>query len=112
MRDLNLLDFADMELYARQLLQQHPDVLAGLQQATQYIMVDEFQDCSKLQVRYGTGWSPVDYTALSSLQTILLCVIMCQGSGVGAPLTLACVSTAVADVSLLECCLTLSRFQD
>lgn len=43
------LDFDDLQIYCRNLLQKRPDVLAKWQNKYQYILVDEFQDCSPMQ---------------------------------------------------------------
>ncbi len=45
-----LLDFDDLELRARDLLRARPDVAAGYRERFAEVMVDEFQDTSRLQV--------------------------------------------------------------
>lgn len=46
----NLLDFNDMEQYMLQLLE-HEDVAEEMGQSYRYLFVDEFQDCSPMQVK-------------------------------------------------------------
>ncbi len=46
---LNACDFGDLMLHMLTLLQQHPDVLATLQQRFNYILVDEYQDTNVAQ---------------------------------------------------------------
>lgn len=48
-RERSVLDFADLQLRARDLLRQHPDVRQQYQQRFKFIMVDEFQDTNALQ---------------------------------------------------------------
>jgi DNA helicase-2/ATP-dependent DNA helicase PcrA len=43
------LDFDDMMVYCYELLKERQDILKGLQQRYQYILVDEFQDINKIQ---------------------------------------------------------------
>lgn len=49
MHDQRLIDFDDMLVYTKELLEQRPDILAAWQQKFAYIMVDEFQDINQLQ---------------------------------------------------------------
>lgn len=44
-----LLDFDDMMLYAYELFDQRPDILAAWQNKYSYILIDEFQDINQLQ---------------------------------------------------------------
>ena len=46
----NLLDYNDMEKYFLQLLQ-HPEVEKDIRDSYKYLFVDEFQDCSPIQVQ-------------------------------------------------------------
>ncbi|MCS6859358.1 MAG: UvrD-helicase domain-containing protein [Abditibacteriales bacterium] len=48
-RERSVLDFADLQLYVRDLLRQRPDVRQSYQQRFKFIMVDEFQDTNALQ---------------------------------------------------------------
>ncbi|MDR2360804.1 MAG: UvrD-helicase domain-containing protein [Oscillospiraceae bacterium] len=48
-RDANALDFDDLILETVKLLQEHQDILQRWQHRFKYIMVDEYQDTSKLQ---------------------------------------------------------------
>lgn len=43
------IDFEDMLLYCRELLEQRPDILAGWQRRFPYILIDEFQDINQVQ---------------------------------------------------------------
>ncbi len=45
------IDFDDMLVYTRDLLEQRPDILAGWQERFEYILIDEFQDINALQYR-------------------------------------------------------------
>ncbi len=45
-----VLDFADQQLLARQLLQEHPDIARQVQEGIGYLLVDEFQDTNSLQL--------------------------------------------------------------
>lgn len=45
----NLLDFDDMLVYCYELLTERPDILRIWQQQFSYILIDEFQDISKIQ---------------------------------------------------------------
>ena len=49
-RQRNLLDYNDMEKYFLQLLQ-HPEVEQDIRDSYKYLFVDEFQDCSPIQVK-------------------------------------------------------------
>lgn len=49
MNDHRLLDFDDILVYTKELLEQRTDVRAAWQQKFRYIMVDEFQDINRLQ---------------------------------------------------------------
>lgn len=49
MHGQRLIDFDDMLVYTKELLEQRPDILAAWQQKFAYIMVDEFQDINQLQ---------------------------------------------------------------
>ena len=44
-----LLDFDDMLVYTKELLEARPDILAGWQQRFRYILIDEFQDINRIQ---------------------------------------------------------------
>jgi DNA helicase-2/ATP-dependent DNA helicase PcrA len=44
-----LVDYDDLLIYMRQLLQRHRDVRERLSQTYQYVMVDEYQDTNKIQ---------------------------------------------------------------
>ncbi len=48
-RQRSLMDFADLQLKARDLLSEHPDIRRQYQEQFKYIMVDEFQDTNDLQ---------------------------------------------------------------
>lgn len=45
-----LMDFDDLQLRAKKLFIERPDVLAGYRRLFKYILVDEFQDCDSLQI--------------------------------------------------------------
>lgn len=45
-----VLDFADQQLLARQLLQEHPDIARQVREGIRYLLVDEFQDTNSLQL--------------------------------------------------------------
>lgn len=45
----SLLDFADLQIMARDLLRDHPDVLERVQRRYEHVLVDEFQDTNALQ---------------------------------------------------------------
>lgn len=45
----HLLDFDDMLVYCRELLEQREDILAAWQNKFQYILIDEFQDINQIQ---------------------------------------------------------------
>ncbi len=49
MNDHRLLDFDDILVYTKELLEQRSDILTAWQQKFRYIMVDEFQDINQLQ---------------------------------------------------------------
>lgn len=49
MHGQRLIDFDDMLVYTKELLEQRPDILAAWQQKFAYIMIDEFQDINQLQ---------------------------------------------------------------
>ncbi|MCI9125383.1 MAG: ATP-dependent helicase [Eubacterium sp.] len=49
MRNARLIDFDDMLVFTKELLEQRPDIRAAWQQKYTYIMVDEFQDINRLQ---------------------------------------------------------------
>ena len=51
LRQADRVDFGDQILLAIQLLERHPDVLAGVRQRFRYILVDEFQDTNYAQFR-------------------------------------------------------------
>lgn len=46
----NLMDFDDLQLTARELFTQKPEILLGYRRLFKYILVDEFQDCDRLQI--------------------------------------------------------------
>ena len=48
----NAVDFDDLILLPVELMEQHPEVLAKLQERYRYFLVDEFQDTSQLQYRF------------------------------------------------------------
>lgn len=48
---LGVVDFEGLLLKPLQLFQEHPDVLEGVQNQLQYLMVDEFQDTNEVQMR-------------------------------------------------------------
>jgi len=48
-RQQGMLGFDDLEEMALELLEQHPDVLAGCRRRFRYVMVDEFQDTNERQ---------------------------------------------------------------
>ncbi len=48
-RDMGALDYDDLLTFLGDLLQQHPDVRAGLSRQYRYIMVDEYQDTNRIQ---------------------------------------------------------------
>lgn len=45
----SVLDFADLQILARDLLRDHPDVLQAVRERYQWVLVDEFQDTNALQ---------------------------------------------------------------
>jgi len=45
------LDFHDLEIYALQILESHPEILADYQQQYRHIVVDEFQDTNPIQMQ-------------------------------------------------------------
>jgi DNA helicase II / ATP-dependent DNA helicase PcrA len=45
-----LMDFDDLQLEAKRLFIERPEVLAGYRGLFKYILVDEFQDCDRLQI--------------------------------------------------------------
>ena len=45
-----LMDFDDLQLSAKKLFIEKPEILAGYRRLFKYILVDEFQDCDKLQI--------------------------------------------------------------
>lgn len=45
----NYLDFSGSQAMAYRLLENHPDVLAGLREKIKYLMVDEYQDTNRIQ---------------------------------------------------------------
>lgn len=45
-----LMDFDDLQLRARKLFIERPEILAGYRELFKYILVDEFQDCDRLQI--------------------------------------------------------------
>jgi Superfamily I DNA and RNA helicases len=45
-----LMDFDDLQLRSRKLFIERPEVLAGYRRLFKYILVDEFQDCDRLQI--------------------------------------------------------------
>lgn len=47
--DNRLIDFDDMLLYTKKLLEERPDIRRGWQNKFQYILVDEFQDINPIQ---------------------------------------------------------------
>lgn len=49
MQDHRLIDFDDILVYTKELLEQRADIRAAWQQKFAYIMVDEFQDINRLQ---------------------------------------------------------------
>ncbi len=49
MREHHLIDFDDILVYTKELLEQRADIRGAWQQKFQYIMVDEFQDINRLQ---------------------------------------------------------------
>lgn len=49
MKDHRLIDFDDILVYTKELLEQRKDIRAAWQQKFRYIMVDEFQDINRLQ---------------------------------------------------------------
>ncbi len=49
MREHHLIDFDDILVYTKELLEQRTDIRGAWQQKFQYIMVDEFQDINRLQ---------------------------------------------------------------
>lgn len=49
MKRLRLIDFDDMMLYTYELFCERPDILKAWQQKFKYILIDEFQDVSRLQ---------------------------------------------------------------
>ena len=49
LKDHRYMDFDDIQIYCRDLLQKRSDILAGWQGRYRYILVDEFQDCSPIQ---------------------------------------------------------------
>lgn len=49
MQNSRLIDFDDILVYTKELLEQRADIRAAWQQKFQYIMVDEFQDINQLQ---------------------------------------------------------------
>ena len=44
-----LLDFDDMLVYTKELLESRPDILGGWQRKFCYILIDEFQDINQIQ---------------------------------------------------------------
>jgi DNA helicase-2/ATP-dependent DNA helicase PcrA len=46
---LNAADFGDLLLHSTEILRNHPDVLAAVQRAFRYVMVDEYQDTNLVQ---------------------------------------------------------------
>ncbi len=48
-REEAVLDFADLQIRARDLLAEHPDVLDRVRRRYQHVLVDEFQDTNDLQ---------------------------------------------------------------
>lgn len=51
LKTLNAVDFDDLLLLAVQVLEEHPDVREQWQKRFHYLMVDEFQDTNRLQLR-------------------------------------------------------------
>ena len=49
LRQTGRIDFDDMLVYTKELLEQRPDILRGWQERFTYILVDEFQDINSLQ---------------------------------------------------------------
>ena len=49
LKESNAMDFDDLLMNTCQLFQQHPDILAGLQERFHYIHVDEYQDTDRNQ---------------------------------------------------------------
>jgi len=47
--ELGALDFADLELYAYKLLKDHPDLAQRYRKKFKYLLIDEYQDTSRLQ---------------------------------------------------------------
>lgn len=45
-----LMDFDDLQLKAKKLFIERPEVLSGYRRLFKYILVDEFQDCDRLQI--------------------------------------------------------------
>ncbi len=50
-RDMGVLDYDDLLVFLRDLLEQHADVRALLNRQYQYIMVDEYQDTNRVQAQ-------------------------------------------------------------
>ncbi|MGI5816598.1 MAG: UvrD-helicase domain-containing protein [Armatimonadota bacterium] len=48
-RERSALDFADLQILARDLLVEHPEVLERMQRRYRHVLVDEFQDTNALQ---------------------------------------------------------------
>ncbi|WP_029232957.1 ATP-dependent helicase [Butyrivibrio sp. VCB2006] len=49
MEDENLIDFSSIQTETYKLLNEHPDILAGLHEKIKYVMVDEYQDTNYIQ---------------------------------------------------------------
>lgn len=45
-----LMDFDDLQLKAKNLFIEKPEILAGYRRLFEYILIDEFQDCDKVQI--------------------------------------------------------------
>ncbi|WP_297629815.1 ATP-dependent helicase [uncultured Clostridium sp.] len=51
-KENNLLDFDDLAIKALELLENNRELLSGYRGLFKYILVDEFQDCDKLQIEF------------------------------------------------------------
>lgn len=50
-KENDLMDFDDLQLHAKELFTKRPLLLQGYRKLFRYVLVDEFQDCDKLQIQ-------------------------------------------------------------